>query len=84
MIRRLSAAAAQRDSLQMLLVGVVCEGILGLLHGRGVVNPALCSLRLACWASYAALSGLKKTQEERPQTHESASLKLTRITNLHF
>jgi len=50
--------------MQALLVGLGCGGVLGLLPGFAARNPGRRSLRLACpGLRYAALSGLKKTEE---------------------
>ena len=60
--------------MQTLLVALVCSDDLGLLPGRVVGNPGRRSLKLACpGLSYAALSGLRKSEEGKPQKHETAA-----------
>ena len=68
-----SAPGARRSSMQTLLVGVGCGGVLGLLPGVAVWKPraALAEARLP-WAESAALSGLMKAAVGRPQRCEGS------------
>ena len=68
----LSATAARRSSMQTLLAGVRCSGVLGLLPGVPVrkSRAALAETRLL-GLNYAALPGLMKAEVGRPQRHES-------------
>jgi hypothetical protein len=58
---------ARRSSLQTLLVGVVCVGVVGLLRGHDGGYPGRRSLRLACpGLYYVAPLGLKRTEAGSP------------------
>ncbi len=57
--------------MKTLLVSVGCGEVLDLLPGFAGSNPGRCSLRLACpGLHYAALSGLKKSEESRRVTFD--------------